>query len=304
MLLVGDVGGTKTHLALFDGNVCIREEKYFSRDYKNLEEIVAKFKPGSVEKVCFGVAGPVLDGKCQATNLPWVIDAKKFKLSKVFLINDMEAMAWGIRRLEPKDLLVLNKGKEKPGNRAIIAAGTGLGEAGLFWNGKSHEPFGTEGGHADFAARDELEKNLWLYLHKKYGHVSFERVLSGPGLEHLYWFFVESGRTNEKLDPEGIARQITEKCDSSKSCREILDLFVSIYGGEAGNLALKLMATGGIFIGGGIAPRITKVFESGLFMRSFLHKGRFESLLLDIPVKLILNDKPALLGAAEYASTH
>ena len=306
MLLAGDIGGTKTHLALFDGHDCIKEEKYSSHEFSGLEEIVQKFHPGKIDKACFGVAGPVEDGKCKATNLPWVIDVKKFEIPKVWLINDLEATAWGIRRLKPSEFAVLNKGKAQKGNRAVIAAGTGLGEAGVYWDGKNHHPFACEGGHVDFAPRDEQEYQLWKYLKKKYGHVSYERIVSGPGLEHLYWFYIESGRSNERLDSDNLPRKITEKAisEESRTCHEIVTWFSSIYGSAAGNLALKFFAVNGIFIGGGIAPKIAKILEEGSFMRAFVDKGRFKDLLSTIPVKIILNDNAALLGAAEYAELH
>jgi glucokinase len=303
MLLAGDIGGTKTHLALFDGHECIKEERYASGEFSGLKEIVDRFHPGKIERACFGVAGPVKGGKCQATNLPWIIDVAEFEIAKVALINDLEATAWGVRRLKPEEMMVLNKGRAQKGNRAVIAAGTGLGEAGLYWDGKHHHPFACEGGHVDFAPRDEQEVKLWSYLKKKYGHVSYERVVSGHGLEQLYGFYLETGRTNEQLEKSDLPRHITEKAlrGESRTCREIVDWFIALYGSAAGNLALKLMAVGGVFIGGGIAPKIATLMNEGEFMRAFIDKGRFKSFLSDIPVKLILNDNAALLGAAEYA---
>jgi len=307
MILAGDIGGTKTHLALFDGVECVKEEKFPSHEYDSLEKIVLQFSPGRVERACFGVAGPVHEGRCRTTNLPWLIEESRLSaalsIPHVRLINDLEATAWGIRRLKPDEFAVLNKGKVQNGNRAVIAAGTGLGEAGLYWDGKQHYPFPCEGGHVDFAPRDDSEIELWRYLKKKYGHVSYERLLSGPGLEHIFWFMVETGRRREKMDVAELPRQITEKGVSgeSKLCREVLDMFCSIYGAAAGNLALKFLALGGIYLGGGIAPRIVTILQEGMFLRAFSSKGRFEQLLNSIPVKVILNDNAALLGAAEYA---
>jgi glucokinase len=305
MRLAGDIGGTKTHLALYDGDRLIKDEKFPSAEFPGLVEIIRKFHTGKVDKACFGIAGPVRDGRCKATNLPWAVDAKKLgselNISKVWLINDLEATAWGIGCLKPNELATLNEGIAQKGNQAVIAAGTGLGEAGLYWNGNQHIPFSCEGGHADFAPRNEDEINLWHYLQKKYDHVSYERVLSGPGMEHLFWFLVESKKRKERLEGE-IPRLITEKglSGESETCREVLDWFASIYGGEAGNLALKFLALGGVYVGGGIAPRILKVLQNGSFMGGFLAKGRFDELLKTIPIKVILNDNAALLGAAEY----
>lgn len=307
MIIAGDVGGTKTHLALYDRLSCVKDEKFHSHEFSSLAEIIRKFHSGKIDKACFGIAGPVRDGRCKTTNLPWVIDAKELssvlKISKVSLINDLEATAWGIRCLKPNEFAVLNEGMVQKGNRAVIAAGTGLGEAGLYWDGTEHLPFSCEGGHADFAPTNEQEVALWQYLKKKYGHVSYERVLSGPGLEHLFWFLVESKHRKDHLEGEEIPRQITEKGLSGESatCQEVLDWFAMLYGAEAGNLALKFLAVGGVFIGGGIAPKILKVLQQESFLRAFVGKGRFDELLKSIPVKVILNENTALLGAAEFA---
>ena len=303
MLLAGDVGGTKTHLALFEGTRCVKEQRYFSREFSGLKEIVRDFAPGKVEGACFGVAGPVENNRCQATNLPWVIDAKDFDIEKVWLINDLVATAWGVESLKGGELVTLNKGKESLGHRAVMAAGTGLGIAGLFWDGKQHHPFPSEGGHADFAPRDETEKLLWIYLKKKYGHVSYERILSGSGLEHLYWFYLESGRSHESLGEEDLPSLITHKAvhGESKACREIVEWFCSLYGSAAGNLALQFLPRGGVYIGGGIAPKIISILKEGSFLRSFTEKGRFKELLSSIPVHVIMNENAALLGAAIYA---
>jgi glucokinase len=302
MELAGDIGGTKTHLAIFNGKKIVREEKYLSQEFSSLENILRKFGTEKVERACFGVAGPVQEGKSRITNLSWKIDVKEissaFKIPHVWLINDLEATAWGIEVLSEKDFATLNVGKIRKGNRAVIAAGTGLGEAGLYWDGKRHHPFACEGGHADFAPRDTRELELWGYLHKKYGHVSYERLISGPGIEHLYWFLLEKKVIKEKLQGENLPRLITEK-----GIPEVLDWFASLFGGEAGNVALKFLATGGIFLGGGIAPHIL-AFLKKEFMRSFVQKGRFQGLLSEIPVKVILNERAALLGAAEYSKSN
>jgi len=307
MIIAGDIGGTKTHLALYEGSRLVKDEKFHSHEFLGLAEIIRKFHSGKIDKACFGVAGPVRDGHCKTTNLPWVIDAKELsselKISHVSLINDLEATAWGIRCLKPNEFITLNEGTLQKGNQAVIAAGTGLGEAGLYWDGNEHRPFSCEGGHTDFAPSNEQEIALWQYLKKKYGHVSYERVLSGPGLEHLFWFLVENKNRKERLEGEEIPRLITEKglSGESKTCGEVLDWFASLYGAEAGNLALKFLAVGGVFIGGGIVPKIIEVLQQGSFMKAFTGKGRFDVLLKSIPVKVILNENTALLGAAEFA---
>jgi glucokinase len=316
MILAGDIGGTKTHLALFENGNCVHEKKFASQEYAGLLQVVEEFlslHPASIERACFGVAGPVVNGVSQTTNLPWKIDAvelaKGLKISQVFLINDLEAHAWGIRSLKPTQVLTLNEGNSAVlGNQALIAAGTGLGEAGLYWNGKTHLPFACEGGHADFAAQTELEMELLRYFKNIFEHVSYERVLSGAGLYHLYRFLIDMRLENEGEEFEEIAmshdpaKVISEKALSkeSRACMRALDWFVSLYGAEAGNLALKFLALGGLYIGGGIAPKILPAMQSGGFMKAFTAKGRFSSLLSAVPVRIILDDNTALLGAANY----
>ena len=310
LILAGDVGGTKTHLALYDGKECLRDEKYLSREYRNLSDIIKRFLPDKIKvaRACFGVAGPVHEGISRTTNLPWTIESQKIaqelSIEKVWLINDLVATAWGIRCLKPDEIATLNVGKSRKGNRALIAAGTGLGEAGMIWEGASHLPFASEGGHADFAPRDDKEKELWKYLKKKYGHVSKERVVSGPGLEHLYWFLIESGRSHDRVQGDVLPKVIVEKGISgeSRTCREALDWFVSLYASAAGDLALTFLAYGGVYLGGGIAPRIISLLQSESFMKSFRNKGRMDATLDEIPVRVILNDNAALLGAAEFAN--
>jgi glucokinase len=306
LIVAGDVGGTHTRLSIFDGKKVVKEKKYLSKQFSGLSEILQDFLTEKVERGCFGIAGPVTEGRCQATNLPWKLDAseisKNLKISQVWLINDLEATAWGVSCLNESQLLVLNQGQPQKGNQAVIAAGTGLGEAGLYWDGKAHHPFACEGGHVNFAPRDDREKNFLNYLHKKYGHVSYERVLSGPGLEHLYRFLVENGAKEDCQEGDTPAL-VTDRALSGQSniCVEVVNWFVSIYGSEAGNLALKFLAVGGIYIAGGIALKITEFLKNGMFMQSFCDKGRFKTLLSTIPVKVILTDDAALLGAAEYA---
>jgi glucokinase len=325
MILAGDIGGTNTRLAWFElqekSLIPIVEETFSSRDHANLNQIVKKFQenyPMPVTQACFGVAGPVKQRRCEATNLPWIVDAQilasELGLAAIGLINDLEANAHGIAMLKPTDFITLNLGEVDPhGNAALISAGTGLGEAGLFWNGLHHQPIASEGGHADFSPRNELEMDLLRYLLIQFERVSWERVLSGPGLYHLYQFFRDTGRAaepawlTEELRHQDPPSAITQAALARRStlCELALDLFISLYGAEAGNLALKMKATGGLFIGGGIAPRLIEPLKnSSTFMDAFTAKGRLRSLLEIIPVQVILNDKTALLGAAVWASQH
>ena len=321
MILVGDVGGTNTRLAIIDvvkGQFNFLAEQTFpSREEPSLESALRKFLSNpthSITLACLGVAGPVRHGRSEATNLPWVIDsqeiARQLNLPRVGLINDWEAGAHGIAALETKDFEVLNPGiPDARGNRAIIAAGTGLGEVGLFWDDREYRPFASEGGHVDFAPRNHVEMDLLDYLMKRHSRVSVERVISGPGLLNIYQFLKDTGRGEEpawlfdqmrQKDPPTV---ITENALEGKSslCSQALDLFVSLYGAEAGNLALKVMATGGVYLGGGIAPKIIAKLKEQVFTNAFTAKGRMKPLLQAIPVRVILNPKVALLGAARYA---
>jgi glucokinase len=322
MILAGDIGGTNTRLAIFDdkgGRLTPMAEAIFpSREHPSLEAVLRKFRaahPLPVDRACVGVAGPVRQGRSDATNLPWVVDAHQVAtelgLGSVGLINDLEANAYGIAALEPKDFVTLNAGApDAEGNQAIISAGTGLGEAGLYWDGKMHQPFATEGGHADFSPRSRLEIDLLDYLLKQFQRVSYERVVSGPGLLNIYGFLRDTGRGEE---PAWLAEQmrqqdpgavISQAAMSGKSelCVQALDLFVSLYGAEAGNLALKVLATGGVYLGGGIAPKILNKLKDPIFLNAFTAKGRLKPLLQATPVRVILNDKTALLGAARCAA--
>jgi glucokinase len=319
MILAGDIGGTKTNLALFDDDPRMPHflETYGSGKHESLGAIVRAFldeHPMDVDAACFGIAGPVAEGRVAKVNLAWAVDsrelAQELDLPHVGLINDLEANAWGISALGPEDLAVLSQGDpDAAGNQAVIAAGTGLGEAGLFWDGVRHHVFPSEGGHADFAPRTELQVELWRHLAASLRHVSYERVCSGMGIVNIYGF-LSSRRTEPEPDwlreelatgdpAAAISRAALDERDAI--CVKALDLFVQIYGAEAGNLALKLMATGGLFIGGGIAPKILAKLQDGMFVREFVGKGRFTRLLERVPVRVILNDKTALLGAAVYA---
>jgi glucokinase len=321
MILAGDIGGTNARLAYFqpqNGHLRLISERIFpSREYSELGEIVSQFLEGASlrpEVACFGIAGPVHNGRVETSNLPWIIEqsrlAKQIQLPATLLINDLEANAWGIGALSPQDLVLLNQVVPSDGNQAVIAPGTGLGEAGLFWDGSQHRVFACEGGHADFGPQGELQIELLRFLASRYGHVSYERVISGPGLVNVYEFLREKGCGEE---PAGFAARLSQGDAAAMISRaatdgtnplagQALDLWISVYGAETGNLALKTMATGGIFLGGGISPKILPQLKGPLFMNAFLDKGRLRPLLAGIPVQVITNDKAALLGAARCAA--
>jgi len=320
MILAGDIGGTKTHLALFRkanrGLARVRGKIFPSREYAGLEAVIRIFLPKNVTAIngaCFGVAGPVREGRSETTNLPWTVEAdsiaKTFGIPTVYLLNDLEAAAYGSLILTEKDFHALNAGRPQPrGNRAVIAAGTGLGEAVLFWDGGGYRASASEGGHTDFGPRNPIEIELLEYLSKRFPHVSYERIVSGPGLLNIYQFMKEAGRAkepgwlSEKMgvgDPSAVITEVA-RTGRSEICSKTVELFVSIYGAEAGNLALKALATGGVFLGGGIAPRMIPKLSDGAFMRAFVDKGRYAALLRSIPVRIILNETVGLLGAARY----
>lgn len=324
MILAGDIGGTHTRLALFQGGSELKlsaQERFSSKKYTELLPILQRFlemHPTSLQYACFGIAGPIRNGKCQATNLPWIVDSSEIqqalKLQSVYLLNDLEANAWGLRVLKRQDFFLLNQGDPtQKGNAALISAGTGLGEAGLYWDGKEHQPFACEGGHADFAPRNAMEIELLVYLKKIYpDHVSYERVVSGPGLKHLYDFLIETRREKrsaelreemKRRDPSQVISEWGSK-GRDAGCMHAVNWFLSLYGSEAGNLALKIMARGGMYIGGGIAPHLLENFKQGGFLKGFMEKGRFHELLGDMPIHIVLNDQTALLGAGEYARRH
>lgn len=321
MILAGDIGGTKTNLGLFEiknGALHPAHQRSFpSQSYVGLEVIVTEFMAqaaAKVEAACFGVAGPVVDGQSVTPNLPWIVNAHHLAqilhLSSTALINDLEATAHGIGELKPEEFVTLNQGAAMRGNAGLIAAGTGLGEASLFWNGQRLVPSASEGGHADFAPRNLLEIDLLRHLLAQYGHVSIERVLSGPGLFNIYQFLRATHYAEELptiaacLTQEDPSRVISTAA-LEQSCplsMKSLDVFTAIYGAVAGNLALTLKATGGIYVGGGIAPKIIKKLKDGTFMGAFLDKGRLSTLLATIPVRVVMNDKTALFGAARVAA--
>ena len=321
MILAGDIGGTKTVLSIltrdFDGSLtCLQEQTYSSQQFPKFDDILTVFLPAEVtiNSACFGVAGPVVNQRCQTTNLPWLLDAEELKkklcTSKVKLLNDLEAMALGMLYLPEQDLVELNPDAEtQPGNIAVIAAGTGLGEAILYWDGNKHHPMATEGGHSDLAAKNPQQDQLLATLRRIYpDHVSCERILSGIGFSHLYDFLCDQGfalpcpavpDNHSGIDRNAVISRLGV-AGEDPLCAEAVRLFVELYGAETGNLALKSLATGGVYIGGGIGPKILPAMQNGSFMRAFKAKGRFLPLLDKIPVKLSLNPRTPLIGAINF----
>ena len=329
MILAGDIGGTKSNLALMekkgDHLRIVFLHRYPNHEYTRFEDIIQDFLDrgrdflsasplGKVQAAGFGVAGPVRAGRSKISNLPWIIDAgelaKQLKLNSVGLLNDLEAYAYGIDGLESKDFITLSDGSEDAdGNRAVISAKTGLGMAGLYWDGFRHHPFACEGGHADFAPRNELQTELLVYLQKKYGRISCERILSGPGIKNIYDFLRDAHKAEE---PDWLRTQIASAPDppalisqlalegKSAICDQAMSIFVSVFGAQTGNCALNFMSTGGIFIGGSIAAKIVPKMKDPVFMESFLDKGRMGALLKDVPVKIVVNDDCGMIGAARY----
>jgi glucokinase len=322
MILAGDIGATNARLAAFEteGNrlQCVVEKIYPSQQHKGLTEIVADFTKTEgipAQAACFGVAGPVRAGRSKISNLPWIIDSRELaallKLRTVGLINDLEAFAYGIDVLESKDFVTLSEGSSAAeGNTAVVSAGSGLGEAGLYWDGYRHYPFACEGGHTEFAPKNDVEIELLQYLMKKYGnqHVSYERILSGPGIKNIYDFLRE---TLKEQEPTWLRDELAAASDApaliselalakkAAICDRTMSIFISVFGSEAGNCALKFMCTGGIFVAG-IAGKVVLKMKEGGFMESFLSKGRMKPLLEEIPVKIVLNDDSGLIGAARF----
>jgi len=324
-VLAGDIGGTKTNLALF----AVHGEKlhnesfhtFPSKRYSGLVPVLQEFLAGDHPKVdaaCFGIAGPVVDGKVKTPNLPWIIDTvelrRALKLDAVTLLNDLESTAYGLFTLENDEFFTLNEGTmRQSGSKALIAAGTGLGQTILYDDGRHFHPLASEGGHGDFAPRNELQIELLRHLIGRFGHVSYERVVSGPGILNIYRFLKEVRGLEE---PEWLSARLATADDRSVEitkaglagevaiCVEALNLFVSVYGAEAGNLALRAKSLRGLYIGGGIAPKILDKLKDGTFTRAFVDKGRYTDLLAAMPVQVVLNDRAALRGAAYYAAFH
>ena len=348
MILAGDIGGTKTNLALYAWTAervePLRLESFHSGDYTSLEDILVEFltpprppsrgdsleteegsqsqkaeerpsEPVKLTAACFGIAGPVIDNRCQTTNLPWIVDgpaiAKQFDIPRVQLLNDLEATAYGVLWLRSDELEVLNAGNppKKRQALALIAAGTGLGEAILFWDGKSYRPMPSEGGHADFAPNNDQEIDLLRYLRGQYLHVSYERILSGPGLHAVYEFLRDTKKNEptwlaEKIKVGNPAAEIAQAGlqGQAEIAKQALELFATIYGAEAGNLALKALSLDGVYVGGGIAPKLIMKLQDGTFMKAFTNKGRYKRLMNQMPVRVIMNQQTALLGAASVAA--
>ena len=296
----------------------VSERVFPSREHRGLGEIVTRFLDESgtrPEAACFGIAGPVRNGRVETSNLPWVIEqsvlANQIHLAATLLINDLEASAWGIGALGTEDLVTLNPGAGSvSGNQAVVAPGTGLGEAGLFWDGNRHHVFACEGGHTDFAPQGDIQIELLRYLTKRIGHVSYERILSGPGLVNVYEFLCASGWGKETAELTAAMKSGDPAAAISKAAlasndplaAKALDLWISVYGSEASNLALKIMATGGLFLAGGISPKILPKLKGSLFLDAFLDKGRMRPLVESMPVHVVTNEKAGLLGAARCAA--
>jgi glucokinase len=321
VILAGDVGGTKTRLALYaDGGsprAPLREHRAASRDFRSLEELVLQFLGPdrvSVATAAFGIAGPVVDNRCDTTNLPWTLDGGAIGGSlagaRVRLLNDLAATGLGVPLLADGETETLQAGLPARGNRAVIAAGTGLGEGILVWDGVRHVPSPSEGGHTDFGPRDAFEDELNLWLRARYGHTSYERILSGPGLADLYRFLRETGRGAEpdevaaRFDADPDPAQVVTAAATGGGCERAaiaLDRWLTIYGAEAGNLALKALAVGGVYVGGGIAPKVARALRAGGFLAAFRDKGRLAPVVGRMPVHLIRDDRAALWGAAAFA---
>lgn len=323
MFLAGDVGGTKTLLGLFkdDGSGLrpVRETAFDSHGHPSLQAIVREFLSAGREKVhafAVGVAGPVVRGRSQVVNLRWPVDAKKLAralgLARVTVLNDLEATAWGISQLGSRQLVNLTPGlRGSAGNAAVIAAGTGLGMALLVRDGEEFHPSASEGGHQEFAPRDDLEIDLLRFMRRRHSRVSVERIVAGSGFSAIYQFLIESGRYRESArmsrllagaDDPNAAISAAGLAGEDRAAAKALELFVSLYGSAAGDLALVARATAGVYVGGGIAPAILPSLRSGLFVRAFRNKGRLSSLLEKIPVRVIVEPRAALLGAAVCAA--
>lgn len=325
MILAGDVGGTKCNLALFEVRGATRakvfDHRYESRQFSQFDQIISQFLSDArdalkeadargIEAAGFGVAGPVINGRVKATNLPWTVDASivaaELKSPHVVLLNDLEATGYSLAHLSPSELFMLNRGVPAPqATRALLAAGTGLGEAILFWDGSRHVVASTEGGHTDFPPRTELEIEFLRYMKKQNQYVSVELILSGRGFPAIHLFLGPSVRhpSFELPEADAAAPEITRLglAGECPVCVQTLDLWVSMYGSEAGNLALKTLARGGVWVAGGIAVKIRKKMEDGTFFRAFCEKEKFAELLAQIPVQMVLNEEAPLIGAMAQA---
>lgn len=323
LVLAADIGGTKTNLGLFKSYnskmILQQQKKYASKAYDSFHEIIKNFlqelQCGVPKRLCVGVAGPVIHGRVETTNLPWKLNANILKsetgIDEVSLINDLEATAYGLAGVGDADVVTLHKGNDHVlGNIAIVAPGTGLGEAGMFWDGANYHPFATEGGHAFFGPEDELDAELLLYLRKTHGQVSWEHVACGPAIHALYLFLRDVKNMQEapaiaaQLSIEDPSKVISEHAvsESCELCIKTMQLFVKYLARESCNLVLKLKATGGLFLGGGIPPKIIPLLRQQLFYKSFTTCDRMEELVTTVPIKLINNSNTALLGAAYFGA--
>lgn len=320
IVLSADIGGTKTHVAIYrvqeNSFEAVEVKSFLTKDYKSFYEMYSFFVPKEIPKIdaiSLGVAGPVVNGEVDATNFPWHLEigriSRETGVDAIALINDLEANAYGLAALEKKDFAVIAQGADVKGNAAIISPGTGLGEAGLFWDGQFLHPFATEGGHCDFSPRTERDLRLWQFLHKKYHHVSWERLISGPGIYDIYLFLLEHHELDKpewmenfynKTDPAIIISQ--QAAEGDHLSNECLDLFIRFLAVEAAQLALKLKAVGGIYIGGGIIPKIINSLEREKFLKEFINSGRMDPLLKKMKINVILNSKTAIYGAALYGA--
>lgn len=320
-ILAGDIGGTKVNLALFEmskaGIRIVKADHYPSKEFGSLTDIIQDFlkthKEASPSAGCFGVAGPVVNGVSAITNLPWFVSAEEISnvtsVSNVMLINDLEATAYGLACLQENDFRTIHEGTHNSGNIAILAPGTGLGEAGLFWDGKFYHPFATEGGHSDFSPRNGIGIELYEYLSAIHEPVSWEHIISGPGIFSIYKFlrdiknYAEPAWLKEEIESEDPSAAISEAALTNKEaiCAETMRLFIMYTARESSNLVLKMKATGGLFLGGGIPPKISTLFSSQAFIENYYDCDRLLELVKSVPIKIIMNDKAALFGAAYYA---
>lgn len=318
-VLAGDVGGTKTNMALYQvdagGLKIVKEKRYASKDYPSLTDIIHDFTGGKLpDRISAALAGPVIDGKSKLTNLSWQLDSKaigqELKIPVSF-INDLEATAFGLAGLKDNERALIAEGDpQAKGNIAIIAPGTGLGEAGLYWDGQHYHPFATEGGHSDFFPRNEIDVDVYRYLQQQFGHVSWERVVSGMGIKNIYHFLTDSRKEkvpdwlSQRMATEDPAAVISEAALKQEDpvCGEVMDLFVRYLATESSSLVLKLMATGGLYIAGGIPPKILPLLQHESWAINFDNSGRMHQLSEKVPVYVVLNDKMALMGAAYYGA--
>ena len=320
-VLAGDIGGTKTALALHaidpnGGAAVVRDRTFASHEYAGLEEVIAAFLGTPAPRIAgaaFGIAGPVVDDAVSTTNLPWRIERGRISAAlggaPVRLMNDLESTAYGALFLPPAALQTLNAGVTRPGHRAVIAAGTGLGQAFLYAEGARYVPVATEGGHAEFAPRTPIEDTLLQFLRDRFGHVSYERVVSGPGLRNVFHFLDEelhrpvapAVRTAMAAEDPSAVIGAAAVAGTCATCREAVDIFFSVYGAQAGNLALTVMATGGVYVGGGIITKLLPVVAASDFMRAFAAKGRYDPLMREIPVWVITEPRTGLIGATQAA---